>query len=96
LQFGQEIDISEEVAKAVSHCCQKINAKADSSCPPDVRKLHGVILAGGGAPVAHEKSRRSDRTAFSLTTPHVSSQYGRYGMGVALRVSVKRQSQRKP
>ncbi|AZG12016.1 plasmid segregation protein ParM [Cupriavidus metallidurans] len=95
LQFGQEIDISEEVAKAVSHVAQKINAKADSLLSMDVRKLHGVILAGGGAPLLYEEIKKKWSHCILLDNPRMSvaNGFGRYGMGVALRQAMKRQSQ---
>lgn len=95
LQFGQEIDISEEVEKAVSHVAQKINAKADSLLSMDVRKLHGVILAGGGAPLLYEEIKKKWSHCILVDNPRMSvaNGFGRYGMGVALRQAMKRQSQ---
>ncbi|WP_432263294.1 ParM/StbA family protein [Cupriavidus sp. TMH.W2] len=95
LQFGQDVNIADDVAVAVSHVAQKIIAKADSLLSTDVRKLHGVLLAGGGAPLIVEELQKKWPHCVLLENPRmaVANGFCRYGMGIALRRAMKNQAQ---
>ena len=94
-QFGQEVDISAEVATAVSHVAQKVIAKADSLLSMDVRNLNGVILAGGGAELIFGELQKKWPHCILLSNPRMSVANGfvRYGMGIAARQAMKKQTQ---
>ncbi|WP_425953090.1 ParM/StbA family protein [Ralstonia pseudosolanacearum] len=91
LQFGQDMDIAEDVAEAVSHVAQKIIAKADSLLSTDVRKLNGVLLAGGGAPLIYTELKKKWPHCILLENPRmaVANGFCRYGMGIVLKRNIK-------
>lgn len=93
-QFGQAVDISAEVATAVSHVAQKIIAKADSLLSMDVRKVSGVLLAGGGAELIYEELKNKWPHCILLPEPRmaVANGFCRYGIGIATRKAMKKQT----
>ncbi|AET95231.1 hypothetical protein BSFA1_79630 (plasmid) [Burkholderia sp. SFA1] len=95
LQYGRDVDIAEEVAEAVSHVAQKIISKADSLLSTDVRKLHGVLLAGGGAPLLYDELSKKWPHCVLLDNPRmaVANGFCRYGMGIALRRAMRSQQE---
>lgn len=88
---GVETDISADVAIAVAHIAQKIIAKADSVLSTDVRKLNGVLIAGGGATLVYEELKKKWPHCVLLENPRMSVANGfcRYGMGIALRRAMR-------
>jgi plasmid segregation protein ParM len=52
LNFGQKVDVSAEVHQATSILVAEIHDTATRLLEPFARKLNGVIVAGGGAPLA--------------------------------------------
>ncbi|HIH2745390.1 TPA: ParM/StbA family protein [Burkholderia lata] len=87
MEFGKKIDIQKDVATAISHVAQKIIAKAQSLLSTDARHLHGILLAGGAAPLFYEALKNIWPNCVLLENPRLSVANGfcRFGMFSKLR-----------
>lgn len=58
MQFGEKIDVTEEVAKSIEIVVSEVVDTADRLLAPYVHKINGVVIAGGGAPLVFDTLKK--------------------------------------
>lgn len=83
--FGGILALEKEVAEASRIIADQVISHADQLLGEEARKLTGVILAGGGAPLVFPQLKKHWQTTVMPHNPRfaVASGYCRYGQGLA-------------
>lgn len=89
--FGERLDLSSEVAQSVAINVSEIVDEATRKFSPVARKLDGVILAGGGAPLIERSLADKWPHSMVIENPRMAVAEGFCRMGKAILLSRARQ-----
>lgn len=86
VNFGKTVDVTNEANEAVEALAVDILDKATQKIEPFVRRLNGVIVAGGGAPLIHKRIEAQWPHAVLISDHRYAVAEGmrRFGLGCLL------------
>jgi plasmid segregation protein ParM len=84
LDFGRKTDVGHEVDQSVALVVTEVIDTATRLMEPYVRKLDGVLVAGGGAPIVHPRIQEKWPHAHMANKPRLAVAEGMRRFGMAL------------
>ena len=84
LDFGRKTEVGHEVDQSVALVVTEVIDTATRLMEPYVRKLDGVLLAGGGAPIVHPHIQTKWPHAYLADKPRLAVAEGMRRFGMAL------------
>lgn len=84
LNFGKKTDVGHEVDQSIALVVSEVIDTATRLMEPYVRRLDGVLVAGGGAPIVHPRLLEKWPHAFLADRPRLAVAEGMRRFGMAL------------
>ncbi|WP_137162167.1 ParM/StbA family protein [Pseudomonas asiatica] len=95
-QYGQEVNIQEQVTEAQQHVVQEVISKGNSLFSDDARSLNGILVAGGSAEAIYARAKDVWQHSILVKNPRwaVADGFARYALGQIIRSIVNANAKR--